>query len=88
MVPWGAKVTVSPLSGCINLAVATVDLGDNHPGSPIRSLKGSNTPTGRRVCVIAQKPTRQNRVYPCYLSQDAFHLVDSIRQNICKKFVT
>ena len=42
MVPWGAKVTVSPLSGCISLAVATVDLGDSHPGNPIRLLKGSN----------------------------------------------
>ena len=43
------KVTVSPLSGCINLAVAEVDLGDSPPGSPIRLLKGSITPTGRRV---------------------------------------
>ena len=64
------KVTVSPLSGYHNLAVAMADPGDSHPGGPIRLLTGDNTPpAGRRVwrrCAETY-PTEQESILVIFL---------------------
>ena len=83
-----SKVKVSPLYGCRKPAVAMFDPGDSHSVGLIRLLTDSNTTAGGGSVVTVQKPTRQSRVNPCYLSQDAFHLVDSIHQNNYNKFIT
>ena len=77
---------ISTLCDGHKLAVAMVDPGDSHTAGMIRLLTGSKTAAGRGSVVIAQKPTRQSRVNPCYLFSRCFHLVDSSCQNIIKRF--
>ena len=71
---------ISTLRDGHKLAVAMIDPGDSHTAGMIRLLTGSKTAAGRGSVVIAQKPTRQSRVNPCYLFSRCFHLVDSSYQ--------
>ena len=66
------EVAVSPLGSYHDLAVAMADLGDCHPGGPIRLLTGDNTPAMGRIRSRCTEAYPSEESISCNLSQDAF----------------